>query len=76
MNILWPVKRETDQKTVVMEKCRPFRIQERSVGLKGIVNRTAAGIFAFKRQGATEEIHTCQQRLASMPFDCKFRKIT
>ena len=73
MNILGAVQRYSHKKVVVAEESRPFSVEERAVGLDGVVDDFAIGIFLLKFQSLAVEVQPQHQRLATVPVEGHFR---
>ena len=69
MDILWAVQGNTDQEVVGAEEFRPLSGDQCSVGLKGIMDMFAVGIFLLEGHSLPVEIKTRQQGFAAVPVE-------
>ena len=67
MDILRPVEGDADQEVVRTEEFRPLAGDQRCVGLKGIMDMFAVGIFLLEGHSLPVEIKTRQQGFAAVP---------
>ena len=75
MQMFRPVDREADQKIMPLKKPAPLVIQQRPIGLKGILDRLPIRILLLIGHDALEEFHAHQRRLAPLPGKGDLRHI-
>ncbi len=73
MNILGAVQGYSHKETIVAEKSRPFAVEERAVGLDGVVYDLFTGIFLSYSKSLAIEVQPQDQRLAAVPVERHFR---
>ena len=73
VNILGAVQGYSHKEIVLAEESRPFSVEERAVGLDGVVDDFAIGIFLLKFQSLAVEVQPHHQRLATVPVEGHFR---
>ena len=73
VNILGAVQGYSHKEIVLAEEPRPFPVEERAVGLDGVVDDFAIGIFLLKFQSLAVEVQPQHQRLATVPVEGHFR---
>ena len=73
MNIIGAVQGYSHKEIVLAEEPRPFPVEERAVGLDGVVDDLFTGIFLLKFQSLAVEIQPQHQRFAAVPVEGHFR---
>ena len=66
MNVFGTVERDAHQKIVRREQVAPRLVDQRAVGLKGVLDAFAVGVFPLELHGPAVEIDAQQQRFAAV----------
>ena len=66
------VDRNADQEFVYGEEFTPLVVEERAVGLEGIVDRFSVGIFFLEGNNLAKEVDAEDGRLATLPCEGNF----
>ncbi len=69
VNVFGTVKRDAHQKIVRREQVAPRLVNQRAVGLKGVLDAFAVGVFPLELHGPAVEIDAQQQRFAAVPAE-------
>ena len=69
------VDAQADEKLFRLQEFAPFVVEQRAVGLDGIVDAFAAGILPLQLDDFAEELHPEQRRFPTLPGECDFRNI-
>lgn len=63
------VDAQADEKLLRLQEFAPFVVEQRAVGLDGIVDAFAAGMLPLQLDDLAEELHPEQRRFPALPSE-------